>query len=336
MKTYIVESDEVLFLHMFNQQKLANNHPFHSLLPEDILLFSVEKRYAAVADVSNDGSLLFRSVWRKENRTLLIPSFLQDADKKSIELVCTSYRPLFKGTAEKLLASFNGQLSDIHYFFTNFEDILADATKVQERMEQAHNKHTLKEKIRSTSPQNPSDIPTSEHTKAQFYLKELALITGCDIWTANNDKNRIHKNEKIGANDLVAFPNLHLEPEAKKSIQLIDTTWFKGDVPIACFEIECTSQIYSGLLRMTDIIASMPNNQLRFYIVAPISRRNKVRKEFNRPVFKQLGIHLITRFISIENLEVLYQKVRGLNGYVDPKVVDSIAFELSELTDLVT
>lgn len=162
------------------------------------------------------------------------------------------------------------------------------------------------------------------------------MITGCDVWIANNDKRRIYNREEIGSNDLATFPNLHIEPEAKKSIQLIDTIWFKGNVPIACFEVEHTTGISLGILRMADVVASMPNRHLQFYLVAPSKRIGKVRKELNRPIFKQMGLHLMTRFISTENLEVLYQKVRGLNGYVDTQVVDAIAYDLSELTALTT
>ena len=50
-------------------------------------------------------------------------------------------------------------------------------------------------------------------------------------------------------------------------------------------EIEHTTSIYSGLLRMSDLVAMQPNLQIPLFIVAPDVRRNKVIEEVNRPTF---------------------------------------------------
>ena len=54
------------------------------------------------------------------------------------------------------------------------------------------------------------------------------------------------------------------------------------------FEIEHTTAIYSGLLRMADLLALQPNMDIRLHIVAPAERRERVLREIRRPVFSLL------------------------------------------------
>jgi hypothetical protein len=49
-----------------------------------------------------------------------------------------------------------------------------------------------------------------------------------------------------------------------------------------------TTAIYSGLLRMADLLAMQPTTNFSLHIVAPITRRNQVRREIIRPVFSYL------------------------------------------------
>ncbi len=52
--------------------------------------------------------------------------------------------------------------------------------------------------------------------------------------------------------------------------------------------MEHSTSVYSGILRMADLLALQPNMDIRLHIVAPISRREKVFQEFRRPVFSLL------------------------------------------------
>ena len=54
---------------------------------------------------------------------------------------------------------------------------------------------------------------------------------------------------------------------------------------VRAFEVEHSTAIYSGLLRMADLLALQPNMDIRLHIVAPEERRNKVLHEITRPVF---------------------------------------------------
>jgi len=55
--------------------------------------------------------------------------------------------------------------------------------------------------------------------------------------------------------------------------------WLDGDAIVAAFEIESTTSIYSGLLRMADLLSMQPNLNIPLYLVAPDERRQKVFTE---------------------------------------------------------
>ena len=53
-------------------------------------------------------------------------------------------------------------------------------------------------------------------------------------------------------------------------------------------KIEHTTAVFSGLLRMADLLAMQPRINISLHIVAPSSRRDRVRREIVRPVFSIL------------------------------------------------
>jgi hypothetical protein len=55
------------------------------------------------------------------------------------------------------------------------------------------------------------------------------------------------------------------------------------------FEIEATTMIYSGLLRLNDLVLSQPNNRIDLYVAASRARREKVRNQLMRPSFQALA-----------------------------------------------
>jgi hypothetical protein len=70
-----------------------------------------------------------------------------------------------------------------------------------------------------------------------------------------------------------------------RTIELIDVLWLKGHSIIAAFEVEATTSVYSGLLRMSDLLSLQPNLDIQLFLVAPDDRRNKVAQEIRRPTF---------------------------------------------------
>ena len=86
---------------------------------------------------------------------------------------------------------------------------------------------------------------------------------------------------------LDALP-LNYDHNTLDTIRQIDVLWLKGRSMARAFEVEHTTAIYSGILRMADLLALQPNMQIRLHIVAPEERRGKVLREIKRPVFSLL------------------------------------------------
>jgi hypothetical protein len=93
-----------------------------------------------------------------------------------------------------------------------------------------------------------------------------------------------------------------------ETIELIDVIWIKNRSITRAFEVEHTTAVYSGLLRMADLLALQPNMDIRLHIVAPDERREKVFKEMLRPVFSLLDRGPLSRtctFVSYDSVEAI-------------------------------
>jgi hypothetical protein len=90
--------------------------------------------------------------------------------------------------------------------------------------------------------------------------------------------------------------------------------------------VEHTTPVYSGILRMADLLALQPNMDIQLHVVAPESRREKVMSELRRPVFS-----LLDRGPLADSCTYLgYDAIRGLTelphlGHMSASVLDDYA-----------
>jgi hypothetical protein len=83
---------------------------------------------------------------------------------------------------------------------------------------------------------------------------------GYGIWVARNDVSRIYDSKKLSDHfSLKTSLPLQFDPTTLKTIELIDVLWLKDNAIVAAFEVESTTSIYSGLLRMSDLLRCNPN-----------------------------------------------------------------------------
>lgn len=52
--------------------------------------------------------------------------------------------------------------------------------------------------------------------------------------------------------------------------------------------------------------------------------------ELSRPTFRKIGLNDFCKFIPVEELHNLLQKVDGLGGHIQPTIIDTIAVESEE------
>jgi hypothetical protein len=173
----------------------------------------------------------------------------------------------------------------------------------------------------------------SDHTEMQWLLLKLGSDMGFDIWVARNDRGKQFKG-KIFSDLPKLKPELPLQFDdaTNRTIELIDVLWLQGNAIVAAFEIESTTSIYSGLLRMSDLIAMQPNLNIPLYLVAPDERRERVMTEVNRPTFSRLNPPLseICRYISFTALKDQISQASAYIRYMKPEFLD----ELSESCEL--
>jgi hypothetical protein len=200
----------------------------------------------------------------------------------------------------------------------------------------------LKAKIGSVtvpvSEDQPAEIPESgrepsDHSEVQWLLLKLGSDMGFDLWVARNDRGRQVRGQKFA--DLPRLKSelpLQFDEATNRTIELIDVLWLKGNAIVAAFEVESTTSIYSGLLRMSDLIAMQPNLNIPLYLVAADERRQKVIDEVNRPTFRRLSPPLseVCRFISFSDLRERLKEAGPLIRYLKPEFLE----ELSESCEI--
>jgi hypothetical protein len=162
----------------------------------------------------------------------------------------------------------------------------------------------------------PSEPEGSVHTEIQFRLMRLGADLGFHVHVASNDRSRVWQGQRLGElpRAIETLPHT-FDTETTRTIELIDVLWLSGNAFVAAFEIESTTSVHSGLLRMSDLLAQQPNISIPLFIVAPESRREKVFREVNRPTFGRVSPPLVDvcRYISFENLR---QQLDGAARYV--------------------
>lgn len=127
---------------------------------------------------------------------------------------------------------------------------------------------------------------TTRHTEIQYQLLTLGSELGLEVWVARNDRSKKWNGVMLGSlpKMLDRLPTQFNEA-TNRTIELIDVLWLAGNSIVAAFEVECTTSVYSGLLRMSDLLALQPNLDISLYLVAPDERRDKVEQELLRPTF---------------------------------------------------
>lgn len=156
---------------------------------------------------------------------------------------------------------------------------------------------------------------TQTHTRIQYELLKLGQDLGLDLWVARNDRSRVWKDQVLGRMlRMVEELPTQFNEATTRTIELIDVLWLKGNSIAAAFEIECTTSVYSGLLRMSDLLALQPNLDINLFVVAPDDRRDKVEQEILRPTFnlREKPLSRICGFLSFNSLLAKIEGIRKL------------------------
>ena len=143
------------------------------------------------------------------------------------------------------------------------------------------------------------------HTQIQAWLRDLGLALGYKVWIAANDRGRAYNGTTLAAGCLERLPPSIEEAAGAESIRLIDVLCLDaaGSCVTAAFEVEHTTSIYSGIVRMLDLALSSDLHATGgLFLVAPDGREDEVRNQLRRPAFSRVA-DLKVRFLPYGELE---------------------------------
>lgn len=153
------------------------------------------------------------------------------------------------------------------------------------------------------------------HTRVQYQLAELGRALGYDVSVARNDRGTVCEGVPLGYRCLDRLPDLGLPPEVHDTVDLIDVLWLQsGEARIACaFEVEKSTSIYSGMLRLADMALSLPGREEHLYLVVPRSREREVLEQARRPMFQRHDVFTLS-YLLFEDLDRHFDSLCRLGG----------------------
>ena len=127
------------------------------------------------------------------------------------------------------------------------------------------------------------------HKEMQYHLLKIGRALGYDSIAAANDRSRKYKENDFRMMSLNELPSLQTDSDTFGTINLIDVLWLEkgSDRIVSAFEIEKTTSIYSGILRLSDLSFSLPENRRTLFLVIPDGREKDDRLQLTRPAFRE-------------------------------------------------
>jgi len=152
----------------------------------------------------------------------------------------------------------------------------------------------------------------TEHTEMQWRLIRLGNRSNFDVWVPEADQSKEFDGNVFRDSVLKEFQETIDIPIYIKNI---DTVWKLGNSIKSAFEIEHSTSIYSGILRLSDLRALTPNSTYPLFIVANRERKNKVFEQLRRPTFSNdyLSLDQIVKFISYDSVRELDENLKKEN-----------------------
>lgn len=248
---------------------------------------------------------LARYFWREtENRqTWELMYFIVNEEK--IEVPLEKVNPLFEYQKHYRPQGFSMINEDAVENFTKLYGDVVGVLKTLERKEELIQKPEQKS-LDLEATDELIEAATTEHDEMQWRLIRLGTLANLDVWVPRHDQNKQYEGHRF--KELV-LPEFHETLDVPPTIKNIDVVWKFGPYSIkSAFEIEHSTSIYSGILRLSDLRVENPNSNYPLFIIASEARRRKVFNELLRPTFSGPALRLneVIRFLS-------YNKIREID-----------------------
>ena len=156
------------------------------------------------------------------------------------------------------------------------------------------------------------------HTQIQGWLRDMGKAIGFDVWIASNDRGREHAGGFLGDGCLQQWPGGN--GQGLDSVRLIDVIWLeRGSAQVAAaFEVEHSTSIYSGIVRMLDLaLGTQVGAASTLFLVAPDNRRDEVAQQLKRPAFSRVS-ELGIRYLPYSQLKEHRETIRRFGSSIKP------------------
>ena len=168
------------------------------------------------------------------------------------------------------------------------------------------------------------------HTEMQAWLRDLGLALGYRVWIAANDRGRLFEGTPLREGCLDLLPDEIATAPGADAIRLIDVLWLEQDSArvAAAFEVEHSTSIYSGIVRMLDLALSGSKFHAAagLFLVAPGNREKDVRAQIARPAFSRVA-DLDISYLPYSELEAHREQIARFGSGL--KAIRAIASPLS-------
>lgn len=217
-----------------------------------------------------------------------------------------------------------GKLNIFQKHYGDIADVLVRLSQgldIVEKDEAVQEQKNLAEEL----PKDEEPV-TTEHTEMQWRLIRLAQAAGNDVWVPRSDQGRSFDGNTFRGHVLSEFsPGLDIP----KTIENIDVVWKYGRNNItSAFEVEHSTSIYSGILRLSDLVVEAPNSIYPLFIVADKERKYKVFDQLKRPTFSAYGLKLDQKvgYLDYDTVRKLdHEYVNKENSGLSPDVIKKAA-----------
>ena len=290
-------------------QKLSKKYGEVKKVGKSLSLFMISSidtivyfRYSKITSVSANVTKAFYGL-RKEDLDVMkgkqsFICLLTDDEDKNLLLPFRQFESYFsyikpsKDDQFKTMVFFNPQGTDL--YFANIGRFKADSYLGLEKLFNV---------VQSQLP-----VPQLSHSQLQSLIGSIGIEKGFDIWFPKNDILKIDKtiiNLSKVKNELPNYPK-----NVESIISQIDVIWFENTRPMAFYEIEYSTPIYSGLLRFNDVLLTVSGAD-NFNIIASSEKENKFIKQITRPTFNQNKLINLVNFLNYSNVYHWYYNLTG-------------------------
>lgn len=165
------------------------------------------------------------------------------------------------------------------------------------------------DKIGQDQPSQQPEIASLAHSQVQTLLGAIGSRKAYDIWIPPNDRGRLDWSiaEAFSCRDCIPATRNGLGGVLEE----VDVIWAERGTGVvhALFEVEHTTPVYSGLLRLNDVRIADPRLGIRFGVAASDSRRGMFSRQINRPTFRASGLSDLCMFMDYADVWAWHQRL---------------------------